>query len=77
MGAMFIGVDKKLGLMSLARVWLELAKLGLARRLNEPSPSCLLSSFVNRAEPKLACKLLGRLVKLVQNLTWPINRSGP
>jgi hypothetical protein len=64
-----LGMDKKLGLVSSARAWLELVKLGSARRLNEPSPSFLHSSFANRAKPELARKPLGRLVKSVENMS--------
>ena len=63
---MHVGVEKKLGLVSSARAWLELAKLGSALGLNEPSPSSLHSSFPNQAEPELARKLLGRLVEPVE-----------
>jgi hypothetical protein len=41
-----LGVEKKLGLVSSARAWLELGWLGSARKPNKPSPSLLFSSLL-------------------------------
>ncbi len=45
-----VGVEKKLGLVSSARAWLELSWLGSARKPNEPNTSLLFSLLLKWAE---------------------------